>query len=246
MGSVAPQEVFVSLVDRIVFRLIHRRGATAHVHGAHEHAPEHAGRQTPGRDGSDDLTAPGRFAGEHADRYATSSRSRGRRRFYRRIARDVARLTPDGGHVLDVGTGPGMLLLEIARSRPDLRATGVDLEPAMVEIAARLADDEGLAARVTFHAADVTALPLDAGSVDVAVATLTAHHWADVPGAVRELVRVLRPGGTLLVVDFRSAVHEPLTAALAAEAPGASPRRTTRWAWSLPALAAWEIHLPGA
>lgn len=230
----------MSLVDRIMFRLIHRRGAVADSHG---HAGEPDGSHAPGPGRTDDLTAPGRFAGEHADRYAAGSRSRGRRRFYLRIARDVARLAPRDGYVLDVGTGPGALLLEIAQARPDVRATGVDVEPAMVRIAERDVDAAGLSGRVTVKVADVANLPLDSGSVDVAVATLTAHHWPDVPAAVRELVRVLRPGGTLLVVDFGSVVHEPLVAALAAAAPGAQVARSRRWAWGLPALATWEIRI---
>src|SRR5690606_3794034 len=48
------------------------------------------------------------------------------RGIYRRLARDIAGFAPDGGHVLDVGTGPGVLLAELARIRPDLRLTGVD------------------------------------------------------------------------------------------------------------------------
>lgn len=116
----------------------------------------------------------------------------------------------------------------------------------MVRIAVQAAREESLADRVSIHAADVTDLPLAAGEVDVVVATLTAHHWPDVPAAVRELVRVLRPGGTLLVVDFGSVVHEPLVAALVAAAPAARVERSRRWAWGLPALTTWEIRIPHA
>ena len=115
----------------------------------------------------------------------------------------------------------------------------------MVRIAAQAAQDESLADRVVVHAADVTALPFAAADVDVVVATLTAHHWPDVRAAVHELVRVLRPGGTLLVVDFGSVVHEPLVAALAAAAPTARVERSRRWAWGLPALTTWRVTVPG-
>src|SRR5690606_30465034 len=248
----------MSFVDRIVYRFIHRTrhgdgdrvhdevGGAHHGHGDRQSADATHGpgvRHTPGPGRTDDLIEPGRFSGEHADRYAQRSRTRSRTRFYRRIARDVARLAPPDGHVLDVGTGPGTLLLEIARSRPDLRATGVDVEPAMVRTAAQAAREESLADRVAVHAADVTDLPLAAAGVDVVVATLTAHHWPDVRAAVHELVRVLRPGGTLLVVDFGSVVHEPLVAALAAAAPTARVERSRRWAWGLPALATWEARI---
>lgn len=219
------------MLDRIVHRLIHRR---AHGHAASTH-PEggHAGH---------DLHGDGRFAGEHAERY--DRRARTRSRSYRRTAREVAALVPDGGHVLDVGTGPGRLLVEIARARPDAEVTGVDVEPAMVELAQRAARAEGLGERVRVEVANVAELPLEAFSVDAAVATLTVHHWPDADRAVRELVRVVRPGGSLLVVDFRSELDGRFRAALDAAAPGARVRRARRWMWGMPVLASWTVTLP--
>ena len=236
----------MSLVDRLVYRFIHRNrhGDTDRVHdeiGGADHG--HARDAHRSHEHGDPLTEPGRFGGQHAERYAKESRSRSRRRFYRRIASDVAALAPESGRVLDVGTGPGGLMIEIARARPDGHVTGVDVEPAMVRLAGRLAAEQGLGERVRVLAADVSALPLGAGTVDVAVASLTAHHWPDVPAAVAELVRVLRPGGVLLVVDFRSAVDRPLTAAVAAVDTGATIERRVRWAWGLPALTVWRVRL---
>ncbi len=251
-------------VDRIVHRFIHRakRGDADRPrdeigrNGAHAHGPGGHGSDGHGRSGHEhagheqaqhghhenDLHEPGRFSGEHAERY--DRRSRSKARFYRRTARDVVAVTPADGHVLDVGTGPGRLLVEVARARPDVRVTGVDVEPDMVRLAERAARDEGFASRVRAEVADVAALPLEAASVDVVVATLAAHHWPEVDAAVRELARVLRPGGVLLVVDFRSVVEGPLSEAVAAAMPGATTRRRARWAWGLPALSTWEVRPP--
>ncbi|NLF05044.1 MAG: class I SAM-dependent methyltransferase, partial [Actinomycetales bacterium] len=184
----------------------------------------------------------GRFAGERAVRYERRARSRDR--FYRGIARDALALAPEGGHVLDVGTGPGQLVLELARARADVRVMGVDLEPSMVELAQRAVRTELGGRDVRVHVGDVAELPLEASSVDVVVASMTAHHWPDMPAAVRELVRVVRPGGALLVVDFRSAVEGQLTESVESAAPGARVTRKVRWAWGLPALATWEIRVP--
>lgn len=235
------------IIDRIVHRFIHRvrredRGhehghADGHVHdGGHENGGGHA------HDAHGGMYEEGRFAGEHAVRY--ERRARSRTRFYRGIARDTLALAPEGGHVLDVGTGPGQLVLELARARADARVTGVDLEPSMVELAQQAVHQAGHEPRVRVLVGDVAVLPLESASVDVAVASMTAHHWPDVPAAVRELVRVLRPGGSLLVVDFRSAVEEQLTAAVASTAPGARVTRKVRWAWGLPALSTWRVELP--
>src|SRR5215510_7234540 len=56
---------------------------------------------------------------------------------YRRIADEIAKAAPHGGDLLDVGTGPGVLLVEISKRRPDLRLTGVDLSADMVSAAER-------------------------------------------------------------------------------------------------------------
>jgi len=245
------------VVDRIVHRFIHRvrRADRAHEH-QHQHGDGHGGHEHS-HESDGGLHEEGRFAGEHAVRY--ERRARSRTRFYRGVARDVLALAPADGHVLDVGTGPGQLVCELARARADVRVTGVDLEPSMVELAERAVraayperavhpegSDRAARGAVEVLVGDVAALPLEAASVDVAVASMTAHHWPDVPAAVRELVRVLRPGGVLVVVDFRSAVEEPLAEAVASAVPGARVTRRVRWAWGLPALSTWRVQLPDA
>lgn len=130
------------------------------------------------------------------------------RRLYRRIAEDVAVLAPDDAAVLDVGTGPGVLLVEIARRRDDLRLTGVDLSADMVEAAKR--NVAAFGERVTAQVGDVADLPLPDQSYDLIVSSLSAHHWDDPAGAVPELARVLRPGGRLVIYDLGFAPFDVL------------------------------------
>jgi ubiquinone/menaquinone biosynthesis C-methylase UbiE len=109
--------------------------------------------------------------------------------------------------VLDVGTGPGVLL-ELASLRPDLRLTGVDLSADMVANATRnLAAHPNASAQV----GDVTALPFLDGTFDLVVSSFSAHHWDHPEAAVPELARVLRPAGRLRVYDFRFAPFDLLT-----------------------------------
>ncbi|MGK5534090.1 class I SAM-dependent methyltransferase [Streptomyces sp. URMC 129] len=124
---------------------------------------------------------------------------------YRRVAADVAADAPAGASVLDVGTGPGRLLHELAGLRADLALTGIDVSPGMVEVGRRAARDRGLGDRVDLRVGDVAALPFPDGSVDVVVSTLSMHHWPDLGAAAGELARVLRPGGQFLIYDFRFA-----------------------------------------
>ena len=135
------------------------------------------------------------------------------RGLYRRVAADVAAVAPPGGAVLDVGTGPGRLLHEVAALRPDLELVGADLSPDMVDLARR-ASAAVPGRGITFIAADVGGLPWAAGSFDVVVSTLSAHHWPDPVAAAGELTRLLRPGGRLIVHDFRFAPLGSLVAAL--------------------------------
>ncbi|HTX83071.1 MAG TPA: class I SAM-dependent methyltransferase [Streptosporangiaceae bacterium] len=122
---------------------------------------------------------------------------------HRNVVEEVAAAAPTGGVVLDAGCGSGRLAVLIARRRPDLQVRGVDLEQGMVEVAARRAEQEGLASRVQFTAADLADLQLPDDSVDLIVSTASMHHWADVGAVIASLGRVLRPGGQLWIYDFR-------------------------------------------
>ncbi|MDX2561405.1 methyltransferase domain-containing protein [Streptomyces sp. TX20-6-3] len=146
---------------------------------------------------------------------------------YRRAADDVCR-APEDALVVDIGTGPGRLLLDIARRRPDLRPHGVDVAPSMTERARHNARAHGYGDRITLHTASADALPLADASADVIVSTLSMHHWADVPRAVTEMARVLRPGGRLVIYDFRATSDAPLTRTVAArpEFAGRTVERT--------------------
>jgi ubiquinone/menaquinone biosynthesis C-methylase UbiE len=130
------------------------------------------------------------------------------RGFYRTVAAEVAAAAAPGAVVLDVGTGPGRLPVALADRRPDLSLHGADLSPDMVELARRAAPG------VAFEVADVAALPWPDASLDMVVSTLSAHEWPDPRAAAAELARVLRPGGRLMIYDFRFARLGQLTAAL--------------------------------
>lgn len=148
------------------------------------------------------------------------------RAVYRRLAADIADAAPTNGTVLDVGTGPGVLLVELAGRRPDLRLTGLDLSADMIAAAGRNLAKFG--ARTTAQVGDVTDLPFPDASFDLIVSSLSLHHWDNPEAAIPELARVLRPGGRLCIYDFRFAPFEALEATARAKSlfTGQPPQRT--------------------
>jgi SAM-dependent methyltransferase len=122
----------------------------------------------------------------------------------KRIAADVAAVTPDGAQILEVGCGPGLLSLRLGRQH-GLEVTGLDLDPAMIARARANADRpaNGDQRRPLFLVGDVAALAFPDGSFDLVVSTLSMHHWADPAAGLAEIGRVLRPGARALIWDFR-------------------------------------------
>jgi ubiquinone/menaquinone biosynthesis C-methylase UbiE len=111
---------------------------------------------------------------------------------------DALDLRP-GQRVLDVGSGPGLLLREMAASVGEGgRAFGIDSSEAMIAVAtARCADQP----QAELRRGDATALPFDDGSLDAVSATQVYEYVKDLPAALGEALRVLRPGGRLVVLD---------------------------------------------
>lgn len=121
--------------------------------------------------------------------------------FFTSVAQGLAELSPRD-RVLEVGSGPGRLAVKLAEVAPDVRVTGVDITPEMVERANALAARMGVADRVNFQVGDVAALPFADASFDIVVSTLSLHHWQNPATGLAEIYRVLRPGGVARIYDL--------------------------------------------
>lgn len=115
--------------------------------------------------------------------------------------------------ILDLGCGRGAVLLMAAQHLTTGRAVGVDLwrtgdqSGNSAEATRRNAVAEGVADRVELHTGDLTALPLEDNGFDVVLSNFAIHNISGRAGrekAISEAVRVLRPGGRLLIVDVRA------------------------------------------
>jgi ubiquinone/menaquinone biosynthesis C-methylase UbiE len=99
---------------------------------------------------------------------------------------------------LDVATGAGHMALAVAPHVAEIIASDLTLQ--MLETATKLAHEKSLT-NLRFELADAEALPFDAASFDLVTCRIAPHHFADVPRFVHECARVLKPGGTLAIVD---------------------------------------------
>lgn len=126
---------------------------------------------------------------------------------FKGIAADVATIAPMGGKTLEVGCGPGLLSVRLARSH-GLEVTGLDLDPAMIDRARANAmrSSGGGGPRPSFVIGDVAALPFPDSSFDLVVSTFSMHHWADRTAGLSEIARVLHPGGVALIWDLKPGI----------------------------------------
>jgi len=98
--------------------------------------------------------------------------------------------------VLDIGCGTGQLLHKAHALYPSAQLFGIDPAEGMVELArSRLPS-------ATIYLGTAESLPLSDSSIDVVLSSISFHHWSDQISALREISRVLRPGGCFCLTDI--------------------------------------------
>jgi demethylmenaquinone methyltransferase / 2-methoxy-6-polyprenyl-1,4-benzoquinol methylase len=129
---------------------------------------------------------------------------------WRRRAADLAAV-PFGGRALDVATGTGDLALELTgRVGPHGEVVGTDFSERMLELARAKAQAAGATA-VRFEAANALALPYSDASFDAATVGFGARNFSDLEQGLREMSRVVRPGGRVVVLEITTPTRPPLS-----------------------------------
>jgi demethylmenaquinone methyltransferase/2-methoxy-6-polyprenyl-1,4-benzoquinol methylase len=102
---------------------------------------------------------------------------------------------------LDVACGTGDLAFAVSRAMPNASVVGIDAASHMIGRARARAEHESRS-QLTFRTGDLTDTSLESGSVDLITAGYAFRNAPSLAPALREMARVLRPGGSLLVLDF--------------------------------------------
>jgi len=130
--------------------------------------------------------------------YANSQKSRLEQ--YKIWARQVAENFAEGEHVLEVAPGPGYLSIEIAKLG-NYNITGLDISKTFVEIAQSNANKAGIKAK--FKHGDASNMPFDNETFDFIVCTAAFKNFTKPITVLKEMYRVLKPKGKILIIDLR-------------------------------------------
>ena len=121
---------------------------------------------------------------------------------WRRSAADIAFGSGLNGAALDVACGTGDFAFDLARKPSIEQVVGLDFTPEMLALAKVKARRQGLDAATTFAVGDAHALPFADDAFVCATVGFGARNFIDVPRALREMARVVRPGGRVVVLEI--------------------------------------------
>jgi 2-polyprenyl-3-methyl-5-hydroxy-6-metoxy-1,4-benzoquinol methylase len=109
------------------------------------------------------------------------------------------------GRCLDVGAGPGLLSIMIAKEHPDITVTAIDLSPDMAAVAGDYIRESGLEDRINYVVGDVgdERLMGKLGKFDLVYSTFSLNHWESPEKSIRNLWKAVANNGKLYLYDFR-------------------------------------------
>jgi demethylmenaquinone methyltransferase/2-methoxy-6-polyprenyl-1,4-benzoquinol methylase len=144
---------------------------------------------------------PNRY-GQVAEAWSFGQNGRWRRAMVRRVAAGLALRPAREPVVLDVATGPAAVALELARRSSAARIVGLDQSPEMLRAGVRNVRAAGADGRIRLLLGHGDRLPFEDATFDAVMFTYLLRYVDDPGAALRELARVLRPGGVLANLEF--------------------------------------------
>jgi ubiquinone/menaquinone biosynthesis C-methylase UbiE len=120
--------------------------------------------------------------------------------YYRQVAEEITTHLKKG-IILDLGTGPGYLPIEIAKKSLEIQITGIDLSRKLIQLARSNASAAGLANRLNFQLGNARRLDFDDSTFDMVISTGMLHSLKDPVRVLQEIYRVLKTGGEAWIFD---------------------------------------------
>lgn len=139
-----------------------------------------------------------------------------------------------GGAILDVGTGPARIPIELCRADPSATVLGVDLARHMLDLARENVGSAGLSDRIHLELVDAKGVPYPDAQFEAVLSNTIIHHIPNPAPALAEMARLVAPGGTLMVRDLsRPESVEHVDSLVAEHASGESEPSRAMFAASL-------------
>jgi len=114
----------------------------------------------------------------------------------------VSRIPAEALRVLDVASGTAAVAIELARAAPERTVVGLDQSPEMLAAGRERVAQAGLAAQIELREGRAESLPFADAEFDALTFTYLLRYVDDVPATLRELARVVRPGGVIAMQEF--------------------------------------------
>jgi len=128
-------------------------------------------------------------------------------RWRKRLIKLMKRQQPE--HILDIATGTADLPVLQAKALPSARITGLDISEGMLEVGRKKIKKAGLENRVELTPGDAENLPFDNASYDAVTVAFGVRNFEDLEKGIREMARVLRPGGQMYILEFSQPEKTP-------------------------------------
>jgi len=119
---------------------------------------------------------------------------------FKALAKRMSETLAEGSSVLEVAPGPGYFAIELAKLG-NYKITGIDISKTFVDIASENARAESV--EINFQHGNASSMPFEDNSFDLIVCRAAFKNFSDPVGALKEMRRVLRPGGQALIIDLR-------------------------------------------
>jgi ubiquinone/menaquinone biosynthesis C-methylase UbiE len=122
------------------------------------------------------------------------------------VADDILNYCKEGS-LLDIGTGPGWLLLKLHQKAPQMRLVGIDSSAAMV---VKAGENIAGVESIEIKQGNAHDIPFPDDCFDIVVSTASIHHWKEPTRGLNEVYRVLKDGGYALIYDLVSDTPKPI------------------------------------